>query len=245
MKIKAILFDVNGTLMDINTNEGNEEIYRAIAHYLTYQGVDVRRWQVRDEYYRIMDIQRKGGGEAHPEFDVTGIFDEMLSVWLPPGLASKAKRKAMPLFLAEMYRGISRNRLTLYPGVRETLDDLKARYPLAVVSDGQSAWAVPEMRAVGIDGYFDPIVVSGDHGFRKPDERLFRLALARLKARPEECLYVGNDMHRDVYGAGRLGMKTVFFRSNQGQQQMNGVEPDYIVYNFWEVLNAVRFFEER
>ena len=62
---------------------------------------------------------------------------------------------------------------------------------------------------------------------------------------PSEVLFVGNDMYRDVYGAQKLGIKTVFFRSNQGQQEKEGVEPDYIVYNFQELLNAVRFFEER
>ena len=62
---------------------------------------------------------------------------------------------------------------------------------------------------------------------------------------PSEVLFVGNDMYRDVYGAQKLGIKTVFFRSNQGQQEKEGVEPDYIIYNFQELLNAARFFEER
>jgi putative hydrolase of the HAD superfamily len=36
MDIRALLFDVNGTLIDIETDEGLEEIYRAIGHFLTY-----------------------------------------------------------------------------------------------------------------------------------------------------------------------------------------------------------------
>ena len=43
MIIKAILFDINGTLIDINTDEGNEEIYRGISHILTYQGISMHR----------------------------------------------------------------------------------------------------------------------------------------------------------------------------------------------------------
>ena len=45
----------------------------------------------------------------------------------------------MPLFLAEMSRGISRRRLRLYPHVRDVLDILRERFPLAVVTDAQSA----------------------------------------------------------------------------------------------------------
>jgi len=62
---------------------------------------------------------------------------------------------------------------------------------------------------------------------------------------PSEVLFVGNDMYRDVYGAQRLGMKTVFFKSSQGTQEKEGVKPDYIIYNFPELLNALRFFEDR
>ena len=49
------------------------------------------------------------------------------------------KLRQMPLFLAEMARGIARQRLGLYPSVREVLDVLRGRYPLAVVTDAQSA----------------------------------------------------------------------------------------------------------
>ena len=39
MELKGILFDLYGTVIDIETDESMEEIYRGIAHYLTYQGV--------------------------------------------------------------------------------------------------------------------------------------------------------------------------------------------------------------
>lgn len=54
---------------------------------------------------------------------------------------------------------------------------------------------------------------------------------------------VGNDMYQDVYGAQRVGMKTAFFKSNQGSQEKDGVKPDYIIYNFPELPNAIRFFD--
>ena len=43
MTIKCILFDLYGTLIDINTDESLEEIYRGIAHFLTYQGIYLHR----------------------------------------------------------------------------------------------------------------------------------------------------------------------------------------------------------
>lgn len=104
-------------------------------------------------------------------------------------------------------------------------------------------YALPELNAVGLSGIFSPIVVSGSFGYRKPDERLFSTVLAGMKMQASAVLFVGNDMYRDVFGAQKPGMKTVFFKSNQGTQEKAGVKPDYVIYNFPELLNAVRFFE--
>ncbi|MCX5873879.1 MAG: HAD family hydrolase [Deltaproteobacteria bacterium] len=244
MNIQAILFDVNGTLIDIQTDEGNEEIYRGISHFLTYQGMYVHRWDVRDEYFRLMDEQRGASAEAFPEFDAVELWREFLrrrpeaSHALPPD-----KLRWMPLFLAEMYRGVSRFRLQLYPDVKNVLDELLRRFKLAALSDAQSVWALPEMRAVGIETYFQPIIVSGDFAFRKPDKRIFEAALSGLDLPPENVIFVGNDMYRDVYGAKQFGMKTVFFSSNQGRKTANGVEPDYIIYQFAELRQAIAFFD--
>ena len=46
MAIKGILFDLYGTLINIETDESMEDIYRTIAHYLTYQGVYLHRGEV-------------------------------------------------------------------------------------------------------------------------------------------------------------------------------------------------------
>lgn len=61
---------------------------------------------------------------------------------------------------------------------------------------------------------------------------------------PSEVLFVGNDKYRDVYGAQIVGMRTVFFKSNQGMQEREGVAPDFYVHKFPELLNAIRFFED-
>ena len=107
------------------------------------------------------------------------------------------------------------------------------------------AYAIPELHAVGLSGYFDPILISGQFGYRKPDERLFKAALTAMCMEASEVLFVGNDAYRDIHGAQRIGIKTVFFESNQGTQKKEGVQPDYIVRSFPELLEAVRFIESR
>lgn len=247
MEIRGIIFDVNGTLIDIQTDEGREDIYRAISHFLTYQGISLHRGEVRDLYFQIMERQRKESNEAYPEFDAVAIFREIIERNAGDFTRSlrNAKLEQMPLFLAELYRGISRNKLQLYPEVKDVLDGLRLRYSLAAISDAQSAYAVPELQAVGLLDYLNPIIVSGDYGYRKPDKRLFQKALDGLDMEAHHVLFVGNDMHRDIFGARQLGIKTVFFSSNQGEKEMSGVQADYVIYNFPELLQAIKYFEER
>ena len=73
MEIRALLFDVNGTLIDIETDEGMEEAYRAISHFLTYQGIALHRGEVRDLYFQIMKEQFAASTETFPEFDVVAV----------------------------------------------------------------------------------------------------------------------------------------------------------------------------
>jgi putative hydrolase of the HAD superfamily len=138
-----------------------------------------------------------------------------------------------------MSRGISRRRLGLYPYVRDVLDVLRERYPLAIVSDAQSAYAPGELHKVGLLGYFDPVIVSGDHGYRKPDRRLFQLALDGMGVPAMNTLYVGNDMHRDIYGAREAGLKTVMFDSDQGAKAYLDCVPDYTITDFRDLLEIL------
>jgi len=246
MDIRAILFDVNGTLIDIETDEGLEEIYRGIAHFLMYQGISLHRWEVRDLYFQIMQQQRVQSAETFAEFDVVEVWREFLRNKASDYTRSlpSEEREQLPLFLAELHRGIARKRLRLYRPVQETLDQLFSLYSMAVVTDAQSAYAVPELRAVELLKYFNPIIVSGDYGYRKPDPRLFQKALDALQVRPEQALFFGNDLFHDISGAQQVGMKAILVSYNQGNTSSQTISPDYTICRFAELPQAVNYFVE-
>ena len=241
MDIQAVAFDVNGTLVRILADDGDERVFRAAAHFLTYQGIDLHRQELRDLYFQIMKEQLESSPETYPEFDAVGVWRSIIEDHqtdftraLPAG-----QLQQIPLFLAEMGRGISRRRLGLYPYVREVLDVLRDRYPLAIVTDAQSTYARGELHKVGLLGYFDPIIVSGDHGFRKPDSRLFQLALDGMAVAAENALFVGNDMYRDIYGAHEVGLSTVMFDSDQGEKIYQDCAADYTITDFRDLLGIL------
>jgi putative hydrolase of the HAD superfamily len=241
MDIRAVAFDVNGTLVRILADDDEERIFRAAAHFLTYQGIDLHRQELRDSYFQLLKEQLRASPEQYPEFDAAGIWRSIIDAHatdftaaLPPG-----KVQQMPQFLAEMCRGISRRQLGLYPYVPEMLDVLRMRFPLAVITDAQSMYARGELHKVGLLGYFDPIVVSGDHGFRKPDRRLFQYALDGMGVTAGNALYVGNDMYRDIHGAREAGLTTVLFDSDQGVKAYQDCVPDYTITDFRDLLQIL------
>ena len=50
------------------------------------------------------------------------------------------------------------------------------------------------------------------------------------------AMYVGNDMHRDIFGAREAGMTTVMFDSDQGKKVYRDCVPDYTITDFRDLL---------
>jgi len=112
---------------------------------------------VRDRYYEIMKQQKEERGEEYPEIDVEAIWNSFLR---REGIKVCSIRKKLATILVHLYRAFSRKRLQLYPNVKRVLDELRPTYRMAIISDAQPCWALPEMKAVGLNGYFEPIIIS-------------------------------------------------------------------------------------
>ena len=94
------------------------------------------------------------------------------------------------------------------PFVPPLLERLKPRYRMGVVSNANGS-VVRKLTRLGLARHFDAILDSHTEGVEKPDPRIFRIALERLGARPEEALHVGDFYHVDVTGARSAGIRAV------------------------------------
>jgi putative hydrolase of the HAD superfamily len=106
----------------------------------------------------------------------------------------------------------------LFPDVLPTLTRLRADgRRIGVVSDAQRVYFRTELVAAGLVPFVDVAVTSGEHGFRKPDPRLFNIALARLGVPATEAIYVGDSVDRDLCGAQAAGITPVLIDRSGGQ----------------------------
>jgi putative hydrolase of the HAD superfamily len=84
---------------------------------------------------------------------------------------------------------------------------------MAIVSN--APWGSPaepwraEIARHGIARFAPTIVICRDAGWRKPAGPIFGLALERMRARPEECVFVGDEPAWDIAGAAGAGITPV------------------------------------
>ena len=96
------------------------------------------------------------------------------------------------------------------PGTRDSLDRLRQRFRMAVISNADGGIERVLSRC-GIADCFESITDSGIAGIEKPRTEIFELALAAMNAQADESLYVGDVYSVDYVGASNAGMQAVLF----------------------------------
>jgi len=185
MKCSALLFDLDGTLVDSLL-----DLRSGLNQMLSEMG----RRELSPEEVRLMigDGSRALVGRA---LSATGS---------PTDAEDASYQRFMQIYQA----GLS-HLTRLYPGVEETLRTLRdegAR--LAICTNKPQAATVALLQQLGIAGYFDAILCGDVVPFRKPDPRHLLLALEQLRAAPNESAMIG-DNENDYAAARGAGLPVI------------------------------------
>jgi putative hydrolase of the HAD superfamily len=194
--IKAVIFDLDNTLVDFMGMK--RQAVTAAIHSMIDAGLKLRPEQVRE---RIDAIYKERGIEFQNVFDqlLYDVFQKVDYKILSAGVIA--------------YRRAREAALVPYPHVTLTLVGLAKRgIRLAVVSDAPSREAWLRLSYLNFHHLFDHVVTFEDTGERKPSPAPFRRALHLLKVEPREAIMVGDWPERDMVGAAKVGITTVFAR---------------------------------
>ena len=231
---RTFLFDLYGTLIDIHTDEEQPIAWQELCKDL---GEPLTRWEdVKREYGQRCAAKKR---EQWYEFDLTQVFCEMLS--------SRGLETDDVSFLARRFRLSTTKKMQLFPCVIEMLDGLRARGAgVYLLSNAQACFTWDEIEGTGLTPYFDGVMLSSEVGWKKPGVNFFQCAFDTFSLDPDRCIYVGNDLHDDVWGASSVGMKTVYILTPQsGVYEMTLPTPTYRVANHQELCELLwRLAEE-
>lgn len=99
----------------------------------------------------------------------------------------------------------------LIEGTIETLDYLKDKYVLHIITNGFSFVQDVKLQKSNLDKYFVTITNSEAAGHKKPHENIFNHALTIANASKNESIMIGDSYEADVLGAQNFGIKAVYF----------------------------------
>src|SRR5690348_1383860 len=186
-RLKAVLFDVDGTLVDSNDAHAQAWVKAFQEHGVTVDAALVRR------------CIGMGGDKLMPE--VSGIEEDS-----PQGEQIAARR-------GEIFKQEFLPKLKAFRGAKDLVAAIKDRGYTAVAASSASKEDLKALLSVaGAEGLMDDKTSSDDAENSKPDPDIIHAALERAEADAAEAVMIG-DTPYDVEAATRAGVKTIAFRS--------------------------------
>ncbi len=140
--------------------------------------------------------------------------------------------------IADTYASEREETVRPFPGAIETLGTLQSEgIRLALITNGASDGQRRKIDRFGLEDYFQYILVEGEFGVGKPDERVYLHALRQLEAAPEDTWFVGDNLEWDVEAPQRLGIFAIWVDFvGKGLPEASHVRPDRIINNISEIL---------
>ena len=199
---RACIFDAGGTLIHPDWPR-----LAALAAEVTgrdFAPGDLER--ALKEILREFSLRLQQGGEHRPEEKVPHwMFRRMYcSLGVDEGVCERViERLEAAHAERHMWCGLD-------PNAARVIDELKrAGLTVAVISNTEDGRARDALEAAGVADKFDLLIDSYVVGMRKPDARIFHLALEQLGLAPAEAVYVGDSYAMDALPALAVGMRAV------------------------------------
>ena len=244
--ITTVMFDMGGTLEAIYSDEESKQksaevLLDMLKSYGLDPGVDAvtLRAALADGWVRYGNYR-----------DATDIELKPVNIWCDYVLTDyDFPREALAPHceeIAHMWEVTYYHR-TLRPGVARMLEGLKSLgLKIGIISNTAALFQVFDvLEDYGIRDYMDDVTLSSVTGIRKPCVDIFTVSMRQLQSKPEECVYVGDTISRDVIGPRRAGIaKTIQIYSKLTAEKDSGrvyeFAPDYVVPEIYDVYPVLK-----
>ena len=207
---EMILFDYGGTLLcepDWDMLRGEKSVFEHVVYNPHgYTPEEISSWETG--YFQSLQGVRDAGAEL-TEIQMLRMKYELHGIKLD--ISYEEAELILWDHAAPMTEGC------VYPNIRQTLEYLyQQEIRTGVISNiGWTGRALARrINTLLPDNHFEFIIASSDYGLRKPDQRLFRVALERAALAPGQVWFCGDTYDKDIEGAHSLGMFPVYYQGH-------------------------------
>ncbi|WOA59849.1 HAD family hydrolase [Bacillus mycoides] len=118
------------------------------------------------------------------------------------------------------------------------LNHIKRHFKVGIITNGSTQRQKAKIMNTSLNEYFDTIIISEEVGFSKPDKRIFELALKKLNVQPENTLFVGDDLEKDIAGCQNANIKGIWFNPH-GIMNKTEIKPYSEIDTFDSLLSYI------
>lgn len=226
MTIKAVIFDLDGTIVDFNIDfkAARAEVIR----FLTKQGLPSSLLSVNESVFVMLKKAKKRMKEHGME------KQEFM----------KLKEKVIEL--VERYESEAARKTNLIPGILETLETLKRmKTKIALFTANGEKSTNHILGRFRLRQFFDAIITRESVLAVKPDPAHLEAALKALKVRPEEAIVVGDSV-RDMECARQLKVLAVGVTTGFSSiEELTRAGADYLASSSTDIPNLVQQLNRR
>ncbi|MDK2912681.1 MAG: putative hydrolase of the superfamily [Methanolobus sp.] len=203
-RVKGLIFDCYHTIVDIKTDESDYYTYDTVSKWLQYQGVMIDPERLKGEYHALAKETVEASGEEHAEIRVEEVFERICrenSVW---GI----DEHKLGIETSKVFRSASLRKIGVFPESLKIIEETP-HLKKCILSNGQRIFSELELRFLGLYDLFDIIIFSSDVRYKKPDPKIYRLALEKMQLEPREVIFIGDTLENDIIAPQEVGMQAM------------------------------------
>lgn len=190
--IHAVLFDLDGTLLD-----RRQSLERFIHDQYNHFSLHFMNIEQSEYCSRFLELDNNGYtwkdkvyATLIGEYNITTLTSEQLL----HDYITNFQHHCIP-----------------FPNMHELLQQLtQQNIKIGIITNGFTNFQMSNLRALNLHTYTNTILISEAEGMKKPHPDIFKRALQKLGVKAEECLYVGDHPENDVLGSEQIGMLGVW-----------------------------------
>ena len=219
------IFDLYGTLIDINTDEESTEFWYKLSLFYSFKGALYTAEELKESYITLVKSHLDNLTDTnYPDFPLENVFSKLYT-----------NKNIIPsdeliIDTAHFFRTSSIKYIKLYDNVINLLELLKKKgKKIYLLSNAQRIFTLYEMRLLGIEKYFDDILFSADYKVCKPDENFYTTLINKHNLNIKNSIMIGNDYICDIEGASNVGLDSLYLHSNLSPEIKGKLKSTYSI----------------